>query len=95
MYNIVLAVSILFVVVDVCFHDAMLTKSKFPINHCPSKFLIEMFNSSFVKFTCKPCTMSPNQNKGIDKCINMIQSNANLIQSLKTDITSLSSVKSF
>ena len=37
--------------------------------------------------------MSPNQNKGIDKCIDpgidMIQSNAKLTQSLKTDITSL------
>ena len=33
--------------------------------------------------------MSPNQNKGIAKCIDMIQSNAKLIQTLKTDITSL------
>ena len=39
--------------------------------------------------------MSPNQNKGIDKCIDMIQSNAKLIQSLKTDITSLSSMKAY
>ena len=54
-----------------------------------------MFNSPFFNFTCKPCTMSPNQNKGIDKCIDMIQSNAKLIQPLKTDITSLSSVKSY
>ena len=48
-----------------------------------------MFNSPYFNFTCKPCTMSPNQNKVIDKCIDMIQSNAKLIQSLKTDITSL------
>ena len=79
----------------VCFHDAKLTKSKCPNNISPPKYLIEMFNSPFFNFTCKQCTMSPNQNKGIDKCIDMIQSNAKLIQSLKTDITSLSSVKSY
>ena len=39
--------------------------------------------------------MSPNQNKGIDKCIYMIQSSAKLIQSLKTYITSLSTVTFF
>ena len=72
----------------VCFHDAKLLNLNF------SKYLIEMFNSPYFNFTCKPCTTSPNQNKVIDKCIDMIQSNAKLIQSLKTDITSLSSVKS-
>ena len=73
----------------VCFHDAKLLNLNF------SKYLIEMFNSPYFNFTCKPCTTSPNQNKVIDKCIDMIQSNAKLIQSLKTDITSLSSVKSY
>ena len=53
-----------------------------------------MFNSHFFNFTCKLC--HPIKIRvGIDKCINMIQSNAKLIQSLKTDITSLSSVKSY
>ena len=73
----------------VCFDDAKLTKYKFANNNSPPKYLIEMFNSPFFNFTCKPCTISPNQNKGIDKCIDMIQSNDKLIQSLKTDITSL------
>ena len=32
----------------VCFHDAKLTKSKFPNNNSPPKYLIEMFNSPFL-----------------------------------------------
>ena len=54
---------------NVCFHDAKLTKSKFPNNNSPPKYLIEMFNSPFFNCTCKPCTMSPNQYNGIDKVL--------------------------